>query len=51
METGSLSEERCHFSEIIEQIHYFSDPQLLKDDRAFSLLDQELPQILVLCFP
>ena len=23
----------------------------LKDDRAFSLLHQELPQILVLCFP
>ena len=22
-----------------------------KDDRAFSLLHQELPQILVLCFP
>ena len=23
----------------------------LKDDRAFSLLHQELPQIFVLCFP
>ena len=25
--------------------------QMIKDDRAFSLLHQELPQILVLCFP
>ena len=24
---------------------------ILKDDRAFSLLHQKLPQILVLCFP
>ena len=24
---------------------------IIKDDRAFSLLHQELPQILVLCFP
>ena len=24
---------------------------MIKDDRAFSLLHQELPQILVLCFP
>ena len=29
METGSLSKRRCHFSKIIEQIHYFSDPQPL----------------------
>ena len=25
--------------------------EVFKDDRAFSLLDQELPQILILCFP
>ena len=28
-----------------------STPLAVKDDRAFSLLHQELPQILVLCFP
>ena len=26
-------------------------PWTIKDDRAFSLLQQELPQILVSCFP
>ena len=26
-------------------------PDLVKEDRAFSLLHQEFPQILVLCFP
>ena len=26
-------------------------PWTIKDDRAFSLLHQELPQILVSCFP
>ena len=41
------------FSQIRESLIELIKRELtvLKDDRAFSLLHQELPQILVLCFP
>ena len=35
--------------EVISKPQYAEE--FIKDDRAFSLLHQELPQILVLCFP
>ena len=41
---------RC-FEINVTLIHILKPIGNIKDDRAFSLLHQELPQILVLCFP
>ena len=36
---------------MVQDIESIGQWKCFKDDRAFSLLHQELPQILVLCFP